>query len=215
MNVDLKICGITNLSSIKIATQNNIKNLGFVSNNLLGPNTCNDTKIKELIKECDYYKISSVLLTRHQDLGKLIQQIDFTKPGTISCSYSFNNEDFASLKSTFPKLRIGIAINPVKFEEDYLNSIKSIMDILYYDLNVYTQSNITTHSIEDNIKQISFLKNINLPIYIGGGIDNNNAKIIIDRISPSGIDISRGLKDENNNISLVKLNELRTNLLAV
>ena len=71
MNVDLKICGITNLSSIKIAAQNNIKNLGFVSNNLLGPNTCNDSKIKELIKECDYYKISSVLLTRHQDLGNL------------------------------------------------------------------------------------------------------------------------------------------------
>ena len=215
MNVDLKICGITNLSSIKIATQNNIKNLGFVSNNLLGPNTCNDTKIKELIKECDYYKISSVLLTRHQNLGKLIQQIDFTKPGTISCSYSFNNEDFASLKSTFPKLRIGIAINPIKFDEDYLNSIKSIIDILYYDLNVYTQSSITTHGIEENVKQISFLKNINLPMYIGGGIDNNNAKIIIDRISPSGIDISRGLKDENNNISLVKLNELRTNLSAV
>ena len=215
MNVDLKICGITNLSSIKIAAQNNIKNLGFVSNNLLGPNTCNDSKIKELIKECDYYKISSVLLTRHQDLGKLIQQIDFTKPGTISCSYFFNNEDFASLKSTFPKLRIGIAINPVKFDEDYLNSIKSIIDILYYDLNVYTQSSITTHGIEENVKQILFLKNINLPIYIGGGIDNNNAKIIIDRISPSGIDISRGLKDENNNISLVKLSELRTYLSAV
>ena len=68
MNVDLKICGITNLSSIKIAAENNIKNLGFASNNLLGPNTCNDSKIKELIKECDYYKISSVLLTRHQSL---------------------------------------------------------------------------------------------------------------------------------------------------
>ena len=215
MNVDLKICGITNLSSIKIATQNNIKNLGFVSNNLLGPNTCNDAKIKELIKECDYYKISSVLLTQHHNLEELIQQIDFTKPGTISCSYFFNKKDFTSLKSIFPKLRIGIAINPVKFDEYYLNSIRSIIDILYYDLNVYTQSSITTHSIKENIKQILFLKNINLPIYIGGGIDNNNAKIIIDRISPSGIDISRGLKDENNNISLVKLNELRTNLSAV
>ena len=215
MNVDLKICGITNLSSIKIAAENNIKNLGFVSNNLLGPNTCNDIIIKELIKECDYYKISSVLLTRHQSLQELIQQIDFTKPGTISCSYFFKKEDFASLKSIFPKLRIGIAINPVKFDEDYLNSIKSIVDILYYDLNVYTQSNITTHNIEENIEQILFLKKIKLPIYIGGGIDNNNAKIIIDRIFPSGIDVSRGLKDKNNNISLVKLSELRTSLSAV
>ena len=34
MNLDLKICGITNLSSIKIAAENNICSLGFASNNL-------------------------------------------------------------------------------------------------------------------------------------------------------------------------------------
>ena len=214
MNVDLKICGITNLSSIKIAAENNIKNLGFASNNLPGPNTCNDAKIKKLIKECDYYKISSVLLTRHQSLEQLIQQIDFTKPKNISCSYFFEKKDLISLKSIFPKLKIGIAINPIKFDENYLNSIKSIIDIFYYDLNVYTQTNITTHSIEEHIEQILFLKKMKLPVYVGGGINNNNAKIIINKISPSGLDVSRGLKDKNNDISLIKLNELRISLSA-
>ena len=214
MNVDLKICGITNLSSIKIAAENDIKNLGFASNNLPGPNTCNDAKIKKLIKECDYYKISSVLLTRHQSLEQLIQQIDFTKPKNISCSYFFKKEDLTSLKSIFPKLKIGIAINPIKFDEDYLNSIKSIVDIFYYDLNVYTQTNITTHSIEEYIEQILFLKKMKLPVYVGGGINNNNAKIIINKISPSGLDVSRSLKDKNNDISLIKLNELRISLSA-
>ena len=214
MNLDLKICGITNLSSIKIAAENNIYSLGFASNNLLGPNTCNDEKIKKLIKECDYYKIDSVLLTRHQSLTELIQQIDFTKPKTISCSYCFKQKDLASLKSIFPKLKIGIAINPIKFDEVYLNSIKSIADIIYYDLNVYTQTSITTHNIEESIEQITFLKKMKLPIYIGGGINNNNAKKIIDKISPNGLDVSRGLKDKNNNISLIKLNELRISLSA-
>ena len=214
MNVDLKICGITNLSSIKIAAENNIQNLGFASNNLPGPNTCNDSKIKELIKECDYYKISSVLLTRHQSLEELVQQIDYTKPKTISCSCFFKKEDLASLKSIFPKLKIGIAINPVKFDEDYINSIKLIADIFYYDLNVYTQTEITTHNIEECVDQILFLKRIKLPIFIGGGINNNNAKIIIDIISPNGLDVSRSLKDKNNNISIIKLNELRISLSA-
>ena len=214
MNLDLKICGITNLSSIKIAAENNIDSLGFASNNLLGPNTCNDEKIKKLIKECDYYKIDSVLLTRHKSLTELIQQIDFTKPKTISCSYFFKHEDLASLKSIFPKLKIGIAINPIKFDKSYLNSIKSIADIIYYDLNVYTQTNITTHNIEESIEQITFLKKMKLPIYIGGGINNSNAKKIIDKISPNGLDVSRGLKDTNNDISLIKLNELRISLSA-
>jgi len=214
MNVDLKICGITNLSSIKIAAENNIHSLGFASNNLPGPNTCNDERIKKLITECDYYKIDSVLLTRHQSLAELIQQIDFTKPKTISCSYFFKQEDLASLKSIFPKLKIGIATNPIKFDKNYLNSIKSIADIFYYDLNVYTQTNITTHNIEESIEQITFLKKMKLPIYIGGGINNNNAKKIIDEISPNGLDVSRSLKDKNNDISLVKLNELRISLSA-
>ena len=214
MNLDLKICGITNLSSIKIAAENNIYSLGFASNNLLGPNTCNDEKIKKLIKKCDYYKIDSVLLTRHKSLTELIQQIDFTKPKTISCSYFFKQKDLASLKSIFPKLKIGIAINPIKFDESYLNSIKSIADIIYYDLNVYTQTNITTYNIEESIEQITFLKKMKLPIYIGGGINNNNAKKIIDKISPNGLDVSRGLKDTNNDISLIKLNELRISLSA-
>jgi phosphoribosylanthranilate isomerase len=214
MCVDLKICGITKLTSIKVAAENNIQNLGFASNNLPGPNTCNDSKIKELIKECDYYKISSVLLTRHQSLEELVQQIDYTKPKTISCSYFFKKKDLASLKSIFPKLKIGIAINPIKFDENYINSIKLIADIFYYDLNVYTQTEITTHNIEECVDQVLFLKKMKLPIFIGGGINNSNAKIIIDKISPNGLDVSRSLKDKNNNISLIKLNELRISLSA-
>jgi len=214
MNIDLKICGITNMSSIKIAAENNIQNLGFVSNNLPGPNTCSDLQIKKLIKECNYYKISSVLLTHHQSLKKLIQQINYTKPDTISYSYYFNEEDLSSLKSIFPKVKIGIAINPIKFDEKYLNSIKLIVDIIYYDLNVYTQTNITSHNIEEFDDQLSFLKKMNLPIFIGGGINNNNAKIIINKISPNGLDVSRGLKDNNNNISLTKLNKLKISLSA-
>ena len=214
MNVDLKICGITNMSSIKFAAENDIHNLGFASNNLPGPNTCNDSKIKKLIKECDYYKISSVLLTRHQSLEELVQQIDYTKPKTISCSYFFKKKDLTSLKSIFPKLKIGIAINPVRFNENYLNSIKLIADIFYYDLNVYTKTEITTHDVGECVDQVLFLKKMKVPIFIGGGINDRNAKIIIDKISPNGLDVSRGLKDKNNNISPIKLNELRISLSA-
>ena len=49
MNIDIKICGITNKFSIKVAAQNNIQSLGFTSNNLPVPNTCNDKKIASQI----------------------------------------------------------------------------------------------------------------------------------------------------------------------
>ena len=214
MNINLKICGITSVSSIKIAAENNVKLLGFASNNLPGPNTCNDEEIKNLIEECDYYKIESVLLTRHQTLNELIAQIDFTKPKTISCSYFFPKEDLQSLKSIFKKLKIGIAINPKKFDKTYLNDIHSLTDIYYYDLNVYTDNEIITYPLNDCLDHIQFLKTFNIPVFIGGGINNNNAKNIVKVASPNGLDVSRSLKDENNDISLLKLNELQTSLSA-
>ena len=212
--INLKICGITSVSSIKIAAENNVKLLGFASNNLPGPNTCNDEEIKNLIEECDYYKIESVLLTRHQTLKELIAQIDFTKPKTISCSYFFPKEDLQSLKSIFKKLKIGIAINPKKFDKTYLSDIHSLTDIYYYDLNVYTDNEIITYPLNDCLDHIQFLKTFNIPVFIGGGINNNNAKNIVKVASPNGLDVSRSLKNENNDISLLKLNELRTTLSA-
>ena len=212
--INLKICGITSVSSIKIAAENNVKLLGFASNNLPGPNTCNDEEIKNLIQECDYYKIESVLLTRHQTLKELIAQIDFTKPKTISCSYFFPKEDLLSLKSIFKKLKIGIAINPKKFDKTYLSDIHSLTDIYYYDLNVYTDNEIITYPLNDCLDHIQFLKTFNIPVFIGGGINNNNAKNIVKIASPNGLDVSRSLKDENNDISLLKLNELQTSLSA-
>ena len=47
--VALKICGITDIKSVITAHKNKIKSLGFASNNLDGPNTTNDKKIKNLI----------------------------------------------------------------------------------------------------------------------------------------------------------------------
>tara|TARA_B100000965_G_scaffold92333_1_gene75244 strand:- start:1638 stop:2285 length:648 start_codon:yes stop_codon:yes gene_type:complete len=214
MNIDLKVCGITSTSSIKIAAENKIRSLGFASDNLPGPNTCNDDTIKNLIQECDYYKIDSVLLTRHQSLKELIAQIDYTKPKTISCSYFFSKNDLLYLKSVFKKLKIGIALNAKKFDEKYLNSIKLLVDVFYYDLNIYTKNDIVTYSLKDCLKQIQFIKKFNTPVYIGGGINNKNAKKVIEETSPNGLDISRSLKDENNDISLIKLNELQISLSA-
>ena len=124
-NIDLKVCGITSSTSIITAANNNTKSLGFASNNLLGPNTCDDELIKSLIEECDDYKIESVLLSRYQTTLELVKQIDYTKPKIISCSYFFEKSELFSLKNIFKKLKIGIAANPEKFDKNYFHSISS------------------------------------------------------------------------------------------
>lgn len=204
--VSLKICGITNSQSIKMAYKNKIKSLGFASNNLNGPNTATDKKIQILIKECKNYKIESVLLTQYVSLDKLVKQIDFTKPKTISCSYHFDKKELIAIRKTFKRLRIGIAVNPENFNINYLESIKDIVNVIYYDLNVYKTKSIKKYSLEKNLDQINWIKQLKIPIFIGGGINQNNVSKIINAVKPDGLDISRSLKNSKNILSSKKLN---------
>ena len=203
--VSLKICGITNSQSIKMAYKNKIKSLGFASNNLNGPNTATDKKIQILIKECKTHKIESVLLTRYVSLDKLIKQIDFTKPKTISCSYHFSKNELQVLRNTFKRLKIGIAINPENFNMKYLKNIKKIINVIYYDMNVYKTKSIKTYALVKCLKQIQYIKNLSIPVFIGGGINEKKAKEIINLLKPEGIDVSRSLKNSKNVISSKKL----------
>ena len=214
LNIDLKVCGITTSASITTAANNNIKSLGFASNNLLGPNTCDDELIKILIEECDYYKIESVLLSRYQSTLELVKQIDYTKPKIIACSYFFDKSELLSLKKIFKKLKIGISSNPKKFDKNYFQSVSSLINIFYYDLNIYKKDNIKTFSIYDCLDQINFLKKLKKPIYIGGGINHKNAKVVMNNARPHGLDISRSLKDDKNDLCEKKLNRLIQSLSA-
>ena len=83
-----------------------------------------------------------------------------------------------------------------------------MVNVFYYDLNIYTKDNIKTFSINDCKDQILQLKNLQKPIYIGGGINPKNAQAIIRNTQPHGLDISRGLKDSKNNLCESKLNKL-------
>ena len=213
--VALKICGITDIKSVITAHKNKIKSLGFASNNLDGPNTANDKKIKNLIKECNYYKIESVLLTRYFSLDELIKQIDYTKPKTISCSYHYSATDLKKIKKIFKKLKIGIAINPEKFDRNYIYSIKDIVDVFYYDLNVYKKNKIKTYPIRKCTKQISFIKKVAKSIFIGGGVSEKNAHEIINIAKPDGLDISRSLKGKTTSLSNLKLKKFLSQVAAI
>ena len=79
------------------------------------------------------------------------------------------------------------------------------MNVIYYDLNVYKTKTIKTYSLKKCLGKMKSIKNLSIPIYIGGGINEQKAKEIIKLLNPDGIDISRGLKNTKNIISAKKL----------
>ena len=59
------------------------------------------------------------------------------------------------------------------------------------------------HKVDN--KQIKSIKNLSIPVFIGGGINGIKAKQIINLVKPDGIDVSRSLKNTKNIISSKKL----------
>ena len=56
-------------------------------------------------------------------------------------------------------------------------------------MNVYKKSSIKTYSLNKCIKQIKSIKNLSIPVFIGGGINESKAKQIINILKPDGIDV--------------------------
>ena len=120
---------------------------------------------------------------------------------------SFSQKRSKRNKKIFKKLRIGISINPENFNKKYIESVKKIIDVIYFDMNVYKQKKIKKYSLKKSLEQIRFIKNKKIPIYIGGGVHKNNASKIIRQIKPNGLDVSRSLKNNRNLISKLKLKD--------
>ena len=74
-------------------------------------------------------------------------------------------------------------------------------------MNVYKKKSIKKYSLNKSLKQIQFIKNKNIPVYVGGGIDKKNVSKILKQVTPFGLDISRSLKNERNLISKSKLKD--------
>ena len=70
-------------------------------------------------------------------------------------------------------------------DKNYFQSVASLTNIFYYDLNIYEKDDIKTFSIYDCLDQINFLKKLKKPIYIGGGIRHKNAKVVINNARPT------------------------------
>ena len=72
-------------------------------------------------------------------------------------------------------------------------------------MNVYKTKSIKTYALVKCLKQIQYIKSLSIPVYVGGGINENKAKEIINLLNPDGIDVSRSLKNTQNVISAKKL----------
>ena len=118
-----------------------------------------------------FQNLQSILWYTHKGPNTFIKKI------VLYLGALFSDRIITASESSFPlKFKkvtsIGHAIN----YEDFYRSRANTGSKDFLILSRISKSK----NIEESIEQITFLKKMKLPIYIGGGINNNNAKKIID-----------------------------------
>ena len=75
---------------------------------------------------------------------KIVEKIDTISfvDWSLSTVIALNEFATAFFKRIFKRLRIGISINPESFNIKYFESIKTLVNVFYYDLNVYKKNKI-------------------------------------------------------------------------
>ena len=195
-NIQLKVCGITDIRSLELIQKYSVSRVGFVSDHLHGPNTLSVHEIIKLKNKSYELKLNPILLIGNLEITEIIKVIKKIGIKEVCLANQYTYEEIQQLiKST--DIKISISVNFNNHNCDFFQKIKNVISSFYYDLNIYHKDKIEKKELSECITQIDELKQFSKPLYLGGGINIENIKEAINTLSPFGVDISSGLKKSN------------------
>ena len=195
-NIQLKVCGITDIRSLEIIQRYSVSRVGFVSDSLYGPNTLSVDEIIKLKNKSYELKLNPILLIGNLEITKIIKVINKIGIKEVCLANQYTYGEIQQLiNSTDIKMSISVSYN--NHDCDFFQKIKNMISSFYYDLNIYHEDKIEKKELSECITQINELRQFSKPLYLGGGINIENIKEAVRTLSPFGIDISSGLKKSN------------------
>ncbi len=195
-NIQLKVCGITDIRSLEIIQRYSVSRVGFVSDSLYGPNTLSVDEIIKLKNKSYELKLNPILLIGNLEITEIIKVINKIGIKEVCLANQYTYGEIQQLiNSTDIKMSISVSYN--NHDCDFFQKIKNMISSFYYDLNIYHEDKIEKKELSECITQINELRKFSKPLYLGGGINIENIKEAVRTLSPFGIDISSGLKKSN------------------
>jgi len=188
---DCKICGVSDLKTLKYIVNHNYppKFVGFICNYEKSKRFVKTSKLKELINiDKKNTKFVAVLVSPNKDILEKIKDLSFD----YYQIYDSNPEEIKSIKEKYNKKIItAFTIENAKDVKKY-EFYKDVADIYLFDSKGYDKSMSFDHAL---IKDINFNKEVMLAGNIQIDDDLENFNKIADIIDISGGLETSGLKD--------------------
>ena len=203
--IKVKICCINSIAEAKMAMSYGASAIGLVGRMPSGPGPIEDELIKSIAITIPP-PIATFLLTCETSAEQIINQHQRTFTNTIQLVDELQEKDYAIIKKALPAIKLVQVIHV--FDE---GSVEEAINVSQYvDAILLDSGNpkLTikelggTGSTHDWKLSRKIKENINIPLFLAGGLNAENVRQAIDVVNPYGVDVCSGVRtngqlDEN------------------
>jgi phosphoribosylanthranilate isomerase len=195
--IRVKICCICSIEEAKLAIAYGASALGLVGHMPSGPGVISNLKISEIMKSVPPM-VSTFLLTSETKAAAVIDHYKKVNTSTIQIVDALENRDYEQIKNELPHVKIVQVIHVL----DDKSVAEAIGVSAYVDAILLDSGNPNLETKElggtgrthnwDLSRQIR--DQIDIPVFLAGGINRNNVKQAIEHVQPFGVDLCSSVR---------------------
>ena len=195
----VKVCCISSIEEAKLAIELGAASLGFVGPMPSGPGVIGDALIRKITKTIPP-SISSFLLTSETKAQGIIAHYKKVHTSTIQLVDKINKQEYKVIRDELPHVKL---VQVIHVMDD--TSISEAIDLSgFVDAILLDSGNPKlsvrelggtgrTHNWELS-KEIR--KSISVPVFLAGGLNENNVIEAIETVQPYGVDLCSGVRTD-------------------
>lgn len=197
MKTRVKICCIKSLAEARMAIRYGASALGFVSAMPSGPGPISEDLIAELIAQVPPGMLT-FLLTSKQDAPSIIDQQHRTKANTLQLVDSVSIETYRGIRSELPGVSIVQVIHVTGSDAiETAHMVSPFVDALLLDSgnpNLPIKQLGGTGRVHDWSISRTICSQLQIPVYLAGGLNPENVAEAIRTAHPFAVDICSGVR---------------------
>jgi len=203
--VKVKICCINSIAEAKMAMSYGASAIGLVGRMPSGPGPIEDELIKSISITIPP-PIATFLLTCETSAEQIINHHQRTFTNTIQLVDELHEKDYAIIKKALPAIKLVQVIHVIDegSVEEAINVSQYVDAILLDSGNpkLTIKELGGTGRTHDWKLSRKIKENINIPLFLAGGLNAENVRQAIDVVNPYGVDVCSGVRtngqlDEN------------------
>lgn len=212
--IKVKVCCISSLEEANLAISSGASAIGLVSEMPSGPGVISEDLIAKIAKAVSN-NIETFLLTSKQRVKEIIEQLKKYKTTTVQIVDDLIEGSYEEIRSAIPYIKIVQVIHV----EDEKSIEKGVLISKYVDALLLDSGNQKlqvkelggTGRIHDWSLSKKIVENVNVPVYLAGGLNSQNVGEAIKTVKPFGIDLCSGVRS-NSRLNKLKLTEFFNSL---